>query len=204
MALSVGDKLGPYKILSTLGAGGMGDVYKAIDTRLGRLVAIKIARTEFNSRFQREARAVASLNHPNICTVHDVGPDYLVMEMVDGETLAERLRSGPLPAEESLRLCIQIAEALEAAHAKGITHRDIKPANIKVTAEGRVKVLDFGLAKMDSPWAGAAPAEADATLNRHDPGRCCDGNAGLYVSGASAWRNRRRTVRRLGVRLRSL
>jgi TolB-like protein/tetratricopeptide (TPR) repeat protein/predicted Ser/Thr protein kinase len=163
MALSVGDKLGPYEILSTLGAGGMGDVYKAIDTRLGRLVAIKIAKTEFDGRFRREARAVATLNHPNICTLHDVGPDYLVMELVDGETLAERLRGGPVPADESLRLCIQIAEALEAAHAKGITHRDIKPANIKVTPEGRVKILDFGLAKMESPWGGAAPADADAT-----------------------------------------
>ena len=148
MPLSVGDKLGPYEILAPLGAGGMGDVYRARDSRLGREVAIKTSKADFSGRFQREARAVAALNHANICTLHDVGPDYLVMELVEGETLASLLRKGRLPMEAVLRYGSQIASALAAAHAKGITHRDLKPANIMVTKSG-VKVLDFGLAKID-------------------------------------------------------
>jgi predicted Ser/Thr protein kinase len=145
--LTAGTQLGPYKIEAVLGEGGMGQVYRAVDTRLDRYVAIKISSERFNTRFEREARAIAALNHPHICTLYDVGPNYLVMELVEGETLAARLRKGALPMEQVLRYGCQIAGALAAAHAQGITHRDLKPANIMVTKSG-VKVLDFGLAKM--------------------------------------------------------
>jgi tetratricopeptide (TPR) repeat protein len=138
--------LGPYRIESKLGEGGMGEVFRAVDTRLGRAVAIKITRQQFSARFEREARAISSLNHPNICTLHDVGPDYLVMELVEGETVAARLKSGPLPLKTALLYASQIAAALAEAHGKGIVHRDLKPGNIMIAKSG-VKVLDFGLAK---------------------------------------------------------
>jgi len=153
MPLAPGDKLGPYEILAPIGSGGMGEVYRARDTRLGRDVAIKISKEQFSERFEREARAVAALNHPNICQLYDVGPNFLVMELIEGESL-----KGPLPLDAALDYARQIAEALEAAHEKGITHRDLKPANIKVTPQGVVKVLDFGLASV----AQAAPASGDA------------------------------------------
>src|SRR5215472_8725425 len=136
MPVSAGDKLGPYEILEPLGAGGMGEVYRAHDPRMGRDVAIKIAPERFNERFEREVHAVAALNHPNVCTIYDVGPNYLVMELVEGPTLAARIRQGALPLEEALTIAHQIAEGLEAAHEKGIVHRDLKPANIKITQEG--------------------------------------------------------------------
>jgi eukaryotic-like serine/threonine-protein kinase len=146
--IRVGTKLGPYEILGALGEGGMGKVYRAIDTRLDRAVAIKVSRQQFSARFEREARAISALNHPHICTLYDIGPNYLVMELVEGETLAQRIeRTGPLVLEEALEIGLQSAQALEAAHSKGIIHRDLKPANVKLTEEGRVKVLDFGLAK---------------------------------------------------------
>ena len=138
-----GTMLGAYQIRGRLGEGGMGDVYKAHDTRLGREVAIKTAKQEFSGRFQREARAISSLNHPNICTLYDVGPDYLVMELIEGKPIA-----GPLPVEEAVRLATQIASAVRHAHQHGVIHRDLKPGNILVTKAG-VKVLDFGLAKFD-------------------------------------------------------
>jgi serine/threonine protein kinase len=124
--------LGPYEILARIGAGGMGEVYKATDTRLRREVAIKVAAERFSERFESEARAIASLNHPHICTLYDVGPNYLVMELVEGPTLAEQIKSGPIALEEALGIAAQIAEALEAAHEKGITHSDLKPGNIKI------------------------------------------------------------------------
>src|SRR5207342_198543 len=130
--------------------GGRGEVYKALDTRLNRIVAIKKALTPFSERFDREAHAIAALNHPHICTLYDVGPDYLVMEYIEGKPLA-----GPLPLDEALRYAIQIADALDAAHRKGIVHRDLKPGNILVTRAG-VKLLDFGLAKMGAGGAGGA------------------------------------------------
>src|SRR5437868_14326849 len=136
MPLSAGEKLGPYEILAPIGAGGMGDVYRARDTRLDRLVAIKVSKTEFSERFEREARAVAALNHSNICTLYDVGPNYLVMEYIGGPTLAERIAAGRISLEEALPIVRQIIDALEAAHEKGIVHRDLKPANIKVTPDG--------------------------------------------------------------------
>ena len=145
-ALEAGARLGPYCVDHKLGEGGMGEVFRAIDTRLGRAVAIKITREEFSARFEREARAIAALNHPNICTVHDVGPNYLVMELVEGETLAARLKRGALPLNTALPYASQIAAALAEAHAKDIVHRDLKPGNIMIARSG-IKVLDFGLAK---------------------------------------------------------
>jgi serine/threonine protein kinase/tetratricopeptide (TPR) repeat protein len=143
---TAGARLGPYQIESKLGEGGMGQVFRAVDTRLGRAVAIKITHQQFSSRFEREARAISSLNHPNICTLYDVGPNYLVMELVEGETLAARLKQGPLPIEMVRYYGGQIAAALAEAHAKGIVHRDLKPGNIMI-AKSTIKVLDFGLAK---------------------------------------------------------
>ena len=141
MTLATGTRLGPYEILAPLGAGGMGEVYRARDPRLGREVAIKVSSAQFTERFEREARAVAALNHPNICTLHDVGPNYLVMEYIEGAPL-----KGPLPVGKAVVYAGQILDALDAAHRKGITHRDLKPANILVTKQG-IKLLDFGLAK---------------------------------------------------------
>ena len=158
MPLSPGDRLGPYEILAPIGAGGMGEVYKARDTRLDRIVAVKLSKTEFSERFEREARAVAALNHSNICTLHDVGPNYLVMEYIEGAPL-----KGPLPLVQTLKYAVQICDALDAAHKKGITHRDLKPANILVTKAG-IKLLDFGLAKLDSSGIGQATKPDDATL----------------------------------------
>jgi len=157
--LSPGKQLGPYQIIRILGAGSMGKVYEALDTRLNRSVAIKVAGARFSERFEREAHAIAALNHPNICTLHDVGPNYLVMELVDGLTLAARIKAGPLALEEALPIAAQIAEALDAAHEKGIVHRDLKPANIKIKPDGMVKVLDFGLAKSTlTPAPAGEPA----------------------------------------------
>jgi TolB-like protein/predicted Ser/Thr protein kinase len=138
-----GDKFGPYEIVSVIGKGGMGEVWKARDTRLDRDVAIKFCGNEFSGRFKREAKAIAALNHPNICQIYDIGPDYLVMEYIDGTP-----PRGPLAAPEAIRLALGIAAALEAAHDKGITHRDLKPANVLVTKTG-LKLLDFGLALVD-------------------------------------------------------
>ena len=157
MALTSGTRLGPYEILSPIGKGGMGEVYKAKDTRLDRIVAIKVLpehlaqSPERKERFEREAKAISQLNHPHICTLYDVGnqegTDYLVMEYIDGETLAERLKKGPLPLDKAIEYGIQIADGLNTAHRAGIVHRDLKPANAMLTASG-VTILDFGLAKV--------------------------------------------------------
>jgi serine/threonine protein kinase len=144
--MASGTRLGPYQIEHKLGEGGMGEVFRAIDTRLGRAVAVKVTREQFNDRFQREAHAISSLNHPNICMLFDVGPNYLVMELVEGETIAQRLKQGPMPLETVCRYGLQIAAALVEAHDKGIVHRDLKPGNVMIAKSG-VKVLDFGLAK---------------------------------------------------------
>jgi eukaryotic-like serine/threonine-protein kinase len=138
MPLQSDDKLGPYEILAPIGAGGMGEVYRAHDARLRRDVAIKVSAERFSERFEKEARAIAALNHPNVCTLYDVGPNYLVMELVEGETLAERIKRGAIPLDESLNIARQIANALESAHDKGITHRDLKPGNIILTPGGVV------------------------------------------------------------------
>src|SRR5215471_3474248 len=157
MTLSAGTRLGPYEIRSAIGAGGMGEVYRALDTRLDRAVAIKIlpdafaADTERTARFQREARTLASLNHPNIAHIHGLeesdGVRALVMELVEGEDLSQRIERGSIPVAEALAIAKQMADALEAAHQQGIIHRDLKPANVKVRVDGTVKMLDFGLAK---------------------------------------------------------
>jgi len=161
MPLSAGDRLGPYEILAPIGAGGMGEIYKARDTRLNRVVAIKVCKEQFSQRFEQEARAIATLNHPHICTLHDVGPNYLVMEYIDGQPL-----KGPLPLDDALRFAAQIADALDAAHRKGITHRDLKPGNILVTKAG-VKLLDFGLAR----FAHKPPVDGDTvTMAITNPG----------------------------------
>lgn len=166
--LAAGSQLGPYQIHSLLGSGGMGQVYKAFDARLGRDVAIKVAAERFSERFDREVRLVASLNHPNICTVYDVGPNYLVMELVDGKTLREWF-PGALPVERSLGIARQVLEALSTAHRAGVVHRDLKPENVMVRADGYVKVLDFGLAK----WLPTdAPLQAErTTMHVTQPGQ---------------------------------
>jgi serine/threonine protein kinase len=158
MSLSTGDQLGPYEILALIGKGGMGEVYKARDTRLGREVAIKVSAEQFTERFEREARAIAALNHPNICQLYDVGPNYLVMELVEGVE-----PKGPLPVDTALNYARQMVDALEAAHANDIVHRDLKPGNIKIKSDGTVKVLDFGLAKIGG--TPAAKAEDSPTLS---------------------------------------
>jgi serine/threonine protein kinase/Tfp pilus assembly protein PilF len=155
MIFAPGTKLGPYDILAAIGAGGMGEVYRAKDTRLGRTVAIKVLNKEHMQRFEHEARAIAALNHPHICTLHDIGPDYLVMEYVDGAAI-----KGPLPVKQAVRLAIQIAGALDEAHRNGILHRDLKPGNIMVSTSGAIKLLDFGLAKL----AAGADSETASTI----------------------------------------
>jgi eukaryotic-like serine/threonine-protein kinase len=210
-ALPSGTRLGPYEILAPLGEGGMGKVYKARDTRLDRLVAIKLlqadiaGRSELQERFEREARTVASLNHPHICTLYDIGhqdnADFLVMEYLEGETLAQRLDTGPLPLEDVLRYAIEIADALDKAHSKGVIHRDLKPANIMLTSTGS-KLLDFGLAKLRreaDPFAVLAgvPVAADTistpgavlgTLSYMAPeqleGREVDARTDIFAFGA--------------------
>ena len=158
MTLAPGSRLGPYEILSSIGAGGMGEVWRARDTRLGRVVAIKKVKEQHSERFRQEARSIAALNHPNICQLFDIGSDYLVLEYVEGKPL-----SSPLPEKEAVRLAIQIAGALEEAHQHGIIHRDLKPSNIMVTDKGSVKLLDFGLAKLYEQSASESTAEFPPT-----------------------------------------
>jgi serine/threonine protein kinase len=181
----IGKKLVHYEVTSQIGKGGMGEVYQAKDTKLGRDVAIKVLPKEFAldtdrvARFQREAKLLASLNHPNIAAIYGLekseGTHFLVMELIEGDTLKDRIKSGPIPVEEALKLALQMAEALEAAHEKGVIHRDLKPANIKITPDGKVKVLDFGLAKAyvgdqdkislaDSPTISAAATQQGVIL----------------------------------------
>src|SRR5213592_3819536 len=162
MELTSGSRLGPYEIVSRIGAGGMGEVFKARDTRLDRSVAIKVLPHEFADnvqlklRLEREAKTISQLNHPNICTLHDVGHengiDYLVLEYLEGETLADRIARGPLPLAEALRIGAEIAKALHRAHRSAIVHRDLKPGNVMITKSG-TKLLDFGLARSSSSGA---------------------------------------------------
>ncbi|HXE81166.1 MAG TPA: serine/threonine-protein kinase, partial [Vicinamibacterales bacterium] len=167
MPLEQGRRLGPYELLEPIGAGGMGEVYRARDTRLGREVAVKVLPSTLSvpdaaERFEREARAVAALNHPNILSLHDVGSEsgiaYAVTELLEGETLRDRVTKGPLPWRRVLEYAAQIAHGLAAAHERGIVHRDLKPENVFITRDGRVKILDFGLAIRDQSVSGSADA----------------------------------------------
>jgi len=176
MPLSPGTRLAHYEVLELIGKGGMGEVYRARDGKLGRDVAIKVlpdelaANEERLRRFQREAKVLASLNHPNIASIYGVeqteSTHYLVLELVPGETLAERIARGPIPIDEALEILAQIADALEEAHRQGIVHRDLKPANIKITPDGKVIVLDFGLAKAFVEDTPEADSSMSTTLTR--------------------------------------
>ena len=193
MSLSPGQRLGPYEIAAPLGAGGMGEVYRARDTKLDREVAIKVLPAEVArdperlARFRREAQLLAALNHPNVAAIHGLeeadSQPFLVLELVPGEDLAVRLKRGALPPDDALSIAEQIAGALEEAHEHGIVHRDLKPANVKVTPEGKVKVLDFGLAKA---WAGEAPSGSSADLSQ-SPTLAHTGTAAGLILGTAAY-----------------
>ncbi|MEJ2205668.1 MAG: serine/threonine-protein kinase, partial [Gemmatimonadota bacterium] len=209
MTLAAGTRLGTYEVLSPIGAGGMGEVYRATDTRLGRDVALKVLPQEFATdsdrmaRFEREAKVLASLNHPNIAHLYglenhpnsDLDSDadagatiFLVMELVEGEDLAERIARGPIPVDEAIPIALQLAEALEAAHEQGIIHRDLKPANIKLTDNGTVKVLDFGLATSEFPTvtrtqAGVILGTAAYMSPEQARGRTADRRADIWSFG---------------------
>src|SRR5437867_2497516 len=180
MALPAGARLGPYEILAPVGAGGMGEVYRARDTRLGREVAIKVLPAAFSQdadrlrRFEQEARAVGMLNHPNILIVHDIGTHegapYLVSELLDGGTLRDHLKAAPLPPRKAIDYALQTARGLSAAHEKGVVHRDLKPENLFVTRDGRIKILDFGLAKLRQTKLGSVDTNAPTGMPQTDPG----------------------------------
>ena len=180
MALSAGTRLGPYEIVAPIGAGGMGEVYRALDPRIGRDVAIKVLPASFSSdserlrRFEQEARATGALNHPNILSIYDVGKDdgspYLVCELLEGQTLREKLRGAAVPQRKAIEYALQIAQGLAAAHNKGIIHRDLKPENLFVTTDGRVKILDFGLAKLTQPEAPQNEQSKLETATHSQPG----------------------------------
>ena len=184
--LTPGMQLGPYRIEERIGAGGMGQVFRGLDTRLNRPVAIKTSRDPFDARFAREAQAIAKLNHPHICTLYDVAPDFLVMELIEGETLAARLKRGRLPQEQVYRYGQQIADALAAAHAKGIVHKDLKPGNIMI-AKSTLKVLDFGIARTAEDETVTASRVAVGTPAYMSPeqraGRKCDARSDIYSLG---------------------
>jgi serine/threonine protein kinase len=186
MPLSPGDNLGPYEILALVGKGGMGEVYRAYDPRVHRDVAIKVADAQFSERFTREARAIGALNHTNVCHLYDVGPNYLVLEYVEGPDLR-----GPLDFDDALPIVQQLIDGIEAAHEKNIIHRDLKPANIKITPEGVVKILDFGLAKaMEPPPPSGTNPDNSPTLTgqeiipgrnrRRDPRRSAEQRSGSF------------------------
>ena len=214
MSLAPGARLGPYEILAPIGAGGMGEVYRARDTRLDRTVAIKVlaellaADGQLRERFDREARAMSQLTHPHICTLHDIGEHegtaFLVMELLNGETLAARLEKGALKLDEALRIAIEIAEALDAAHRAGIVHRDLKPGNVMLTKAG-AKLLDFGLAKANAPAVTAADGSGlpttptSLTAHGHDPR-----NDSVHGAGADRREGGRRAHRSLRIRMRAL
>ena len=200
MALTSGTRLGPYEITAQIGEGGMGEVYQATDTNLKRSVAIKVlpesvARDpERLARFQREAEVLAALNHPNIAAIYGLeksdGTTALVMELVEGPTLADRITQGAIPIDDALPIAKQTAEALEAAHEQGIIHRDLKPANIKVRPDGTVKVLDFGLAKALEPTSAMSPGMSQAptiTTSAMTQAGMILGTRRLHVARAGAW-----------------
>jgi serine/threonine protein kinase len=180
MGLLAGTKLGPYEVLAPLGAGGMGEVYRARDIRLGRDIAVKVLPAHLSSdpsqrrRLEQEAQSISSLSHPNICQLYDIGCqdgiDYIVMEYVDGETLAERLIPGPLPLKQALRIAIEIADALDKAHARDIIHRDLKSGNVMLTRSGVSKLMDFGLAKPATVTFESGANNSTPTMSIASPG----------------------------------
>jgi len=194
MPLFPGTRLGPYEILSRVGAGGMGEVYRALDTRLDRIVAIKVSAERFSEHFESEVHAIAALNHPHICTLYDVGSNYLVMEYIEGETLAAQIQKGPIPLDPALKIAIEVAAALDAAHRHGVIHRDLKPGNIMLTETG-VKLLDFGLARIRKPAAAedetlalTSQAPISGTLQYMAPeqleGKEADARSDIFAFGA--------------------
>src|SRR5215831_12855093 len=193
--MQTGTRLGQYEILARLGAGGMGEVYRALDTRLNREVAVKALSRDFASdpqrlsRFQSEARSASALNHPNIVTIHEIGQasamPFIVMELVDGRTLRDLLSSGPLPVRRAVNVAAQLADALARAHDAGIVHRDLKPENVMVTRDGFAKILDFGLAKVERRANGNGPAREDLTLTEETRDGAVVGTAG-YMSPEQA------------------
>ena len=208
--IAPGTRFGPYEVLGLLGSGGMGEVYRARDPRLGREVAVKVLPRDMSSdpdrlrRFEQEARAAGALNHPNLVAVFDTGQHegnpYVVFELLDGVTLRQRLGPGPLPARKAVDYAAQIAQGLAAAHEKGIVHRDVKPENLFVTKDGRVKILDFGLAKLRPALDPHAPREEGATVSTDRGGRR-PRHRRLHVARAGQGRSRRPSVRHLLLRL---
>jgi serine/threonine protein kinase len=194
-----GDQIGPYHVDAKIGAGGMGDVYRATDARLNRTVAIKVSAAQFSARFEREAKSIAALNHPNICQIYDIGPNYLVMEYVDGPPVFSSGQQ-PIPQDKALRLATQIVSAMEAAHAKGIVHRDLKPANILLTAAGIVKLLDFGLAKQSTESSSGLTVTLQAIQSgmilgtpaymspEQAEGKAADARSDIFSFGAASMR----------------
>ncbi len=209
MTIAAGSRLGPYEILSPLGAGGMGEVYKARDTRLERTVAVKVlpqhlaSSADSRQRFEREAKTISQLSHPHICALYDVGREddveYLVMELLEGDTLSERLAKGALPLEQTLRYGVEIADALDKAHRQGIVHRDLKPGNVMLTKSG-VKLLDFGLAKAMAPSAHAVEPDGPADAAGPDAGRHDPRDVPVHGAGAARGQGRRRADRHLRLR----
>ena len=208
-----GTRLGPYEILAPLGSGGMGEVYRARDERLGREVAIKVlpgevaADSERLRRFEKEARSASALNHPNIVTIHDIGSfegvSYIAMEKVDGQTLRELVAGGALPIKRLLPIATQVADGLAKAHEAGIVHRDLKPENVMVTKDGLVKILDFGLAKLTATGSGSGDGPELPTMTGTTPGRR-DRDGRLHVAGAGERRGGRFSVRPVLLRLDAL
>ena len=213
MSLAAGTRLGPYEILAPIGAGGMGEVYKARDTRLERTVAVKVlpshmsASPEVRQRFEREAKTISQLSHPHICALYDVGregeTEYLVMELLEGETLSDRLAKGPLPLEQTLRYGAEIADALDKAHRQGIVHRDLKPGNVMLTKSG-VKLLDFGLAKAMAPAAGAKEPDVSSDAAGSDAGGHDPRDIPVHGAGAARREGRRCADRHLRPRRHAL
>ena len=214
MSISRGTRFGSYEIVEPIGSGGMGEVYRARDTTLGRDVALKVLPASFSNdatrvaRFEQEAKTLASLNQSNIAQIYGIerseGSTGIVMELVDGETLVDRLAQGPIPTSEALRIANQIADALEAAHERAIVHRDLKPANIKIKPDGTVKVLDFGIAKALDPRFITGPGPAALTTPRGNGGRVHLRHRRVHEPRAGARQVGRSAHRHLGVRLRAL
>ena len=213
MALAPGSRLGSFEIIAPLGAGGMGEVYRARDPRLDRIVAIKILPAAFSEnnerrqRFEQEARSASALNHPNIVTIYELGQDgsnhYIAMELVEGKTLRELIGSGLLPMRKAIEIAAQIADGLTKAHEAGITHRDLKPENLMVSGDGFVKILDFGLAKVTAPSGERPGIHSTTTTSVTDSGLIV-GTVGIHVAGAGGRRTAGFQVRPVLVRLDSL